>query len=48
MTASAVGHWDVGDKYATGVQKIKKIRDRKGEHLCWNMEYENSEASWET
>ena len=43
MTAPTAGHRDVGDKYATGVPKIKKIRGR-----CWNMECENSEASWET
>ena len=24
-----VGHWDVGDKYATGVTKIKTIRGRE-------------------
>ena len=27
MTAPTVRHRDVGDKYATGVPKIKKIRD---------------------
>ena len=25
MTAPSVRHWDVGDKYATGVPKIKKL-----------------------
>ena len=29
MTAPIVGHWDVGDKYAAGVQKIKKIKGRE-------------------
>ena len=47
MTVPTVRHRDIGDKYATGVPKIKKIRGR-GEHRCWNMECENSEASWET
>ena len=25
MTAPTAGHWDVGDKYATGVIKVNKI-----------------------
>ena len=29
MTAPTVRHRDVGDKYATGVPKIKKIRGRE-------------------
>ena len=29
MPAPTVRHWDVGDKYATGVPKIKKIRGRE-------------------
>ena len=29
MTAPTVRHWDVGDKYSTGVPKIKKIRCRE-------------------
>ena len=29
ITAPTVGHWDVGDKYAAGLNMIKKIRDRE-------------------
>ena len=28
MTTPTVGHWDIGHKYATVVQKVKKIRGR--------------------
>ena len=38
MTAPTVRHRDVGDKYATGVPKTKKIRSR--ENICvgtWNL-----------
>ena len=38
MTASTVRHRDVGDKYATGVPKIKKIRGRENISLgTWNV-----------
>ena len=31
-------HWDVGDKYATGVPKIKKIRGRENISVgTWNV-----------
>ena len=39
MIAPTVRHRDVGDKFTTGVPKIKKISGR------WNMECEISEAS---
>ena len=45
MTAPTVRHRDVIDKYATGVP-VKE--NKKGEHLSWNIECENAEASWET
>ena len=39
-------HFDVGDKYATGVPKIKKIRGRENIPVgTWNV---RTEASWET
>ena len=38
MTAPTVRHRDVGDKYATGVQKIKKIRGRENISVgTWNV-----------
>ena len=38
MTAPTVRHRDVGDKYATGVPKIKKIRRRKNISVgTWNV-----------
>ena len=38
MTAPTVRHWDVGDKYATGVPKIKKIRGRENIAVGkWNV-----------
>ena len=38
MTAPTVGHRDVGDKYATGVSKVKKIRSRENTSVgTWNM-----------
>ena len=38
MTAPIVRHRDVGDKYATGVPKIKKIRGRENIAFgTWNM-----------
>ena len=38
MTATTVRHQDVGDKYATGVPKIKKIRVRENTSVgTWNM-----------
>ena len=38
MTAPTVRHWDVGDKYATGVPKIKKIRGRENIAVgTWNV-----------
>ena len=38
MTAPTVRHRDVGDKYATGVPKIKKIRDRENIAVgTWNV-----------
>ena len=38
MTAPTVRHGDVGDKYATGVLKIKKIRGRENIAVgTWNM-----------
>ena len=38
MTAPTVRHRDVGDKYATGVPKIKKIRGRKNISVgTWNV-----------
>ena len=29
MTALTASHWGVGDKYATGVTKVKNIRGRE-------------------
>ena len=50
MTAPTVRHrdvGDVGDKYATGVPKIKKIRGRENIAVgTWNVR--TLEASWET
>ena len=38
MTAPTVRHQDVGDKYATGVPKIKKIRGRENIAIgTWNV-----------
>ena len=38
MTAPTVRHRDVGDKYATGVAKIKKIRGRENIAVgTWNV-----------
>ena len=38
MTTPTVRHRDVGDKYATGVPKIKKIRDRENIAVgTWNV-----------
>ena len=38
MTAPTVRHWDVGDKCATGVPKIKKIRSRENISVGkWNV-----------
>ncbi|MEW8546459.1 MAG: hypothetical protein AB2693_23320 [Candidatus Thiodiazotropha sp.] len=38
MTAPTVGHWDVGEKYATGVPNIKKIRGRENISIrTWNV-----------
>ena len=38
MTVPTVGHRDVGDKYATGVPKIKKIRGRENFAVgTWNV-----------
>ena len=38
MTAPTVRHRDVGDKYATGVPKIKKIRGRENISVgTWTM-----------
>ena len=38
MTAPTVRHQDVGDKYATGVLKIKKIRGRENIAVgTWNV-----------
>ena len=38
MTAPIVRHRDVGDKYGTGVQKIKKIRGRENIAVgTWNV-----------
>ena len=38
MTAPTVRHQDVGDKYATGVPKIKKIRGRENISVgIWNV-----------
>ena len=38
MTAPTVIHRDVGDKYATGVPKIKKIRDMENISVgTWNV-----------
>ena len=38
MTAPTVRHQDVGDKYATGVPKIKKIRGRENIAVgTWNV-----------
>ena len=38
MTAPTVRHRDVGDKYATGVPKIKKIRGRENMAVgTWNV-----------
>ena len=38
MTAPTVRHRDVGDKYATGVPKIKKIRGRENISVgTWNV-----------
>ena len=38
MTAPSVRHRDVGDKYATGVPKLKKIRGRKNISVeTWNV-----------
>ena len=38
MTAPTVRHRDVGDKYATGVPKIKKIRGRENIAVgTWNV-----------
>ena len=50
MPAPTVRLWDVGDKYATGLLKIKKIRGRENISVgTWNIqECENSESSWET
>ena len=46
MTAPTVRHRDVGDKYATGVPKIKKIRGRENISVeTWNV---RTETSWET
>ena len=37
MTAPTVRHRDVGDKYTTGVPKIKKIRSRENIAVgTWN------------
>ena len=39
MTAPTVRHRDVGDKYATGIPKIKKIRGRENiAVVTWNVE----------
>ena len=41
MTAPTVRHRDVGDKYATGVPKIKKIRGRENIAVgTWNVRTE--------
>ena len=38
MTVPSVRHRDVGDKYTTGVPKIKKIRGRENIALgTWNV-----------
>ena len=38
MTMPTVGHRDIGDKYATGVPKIKKIRGRENIAVgTWNV-----------
>ena len=37
MTAPTVRHRDVGDKYVTGVPKIKKIRGRDISVRTWNV-----------
>ena len=38
MTAPTVRHRDIGDKYVTGVPKIKKIRDRENIAVgTWNV-----------
>ena len=38
MTAPTVKHRDAGDKYALGVQKIKKIRRRENISVgTWNV-----------
>ena len=46
MTAPTVGHWDVGDKYATGVTQIRKFRGTENISMG-TLECEDSEASWE-
>ena len=38
MTAPTVRHWDVCDKYATGVPKLKKIKGRESISVgTWNV-----------
>ena len=38
ITAPTVGHRDAGDKYATGIPKIKKIRGRENISFgTWNV-----------
>ena len=38
MTAPTAGHWCVGDKFATGVTKVKKIRERENIPIgTWNV-----------
>ena len=48
MTAPTVRHRDVGDKYATGVPKIKKIRGRENISVgTWNVRILNSAGKLE-
>ena len=38
MTASTASHWGVGDKHATGLTKVKKVRGRENIIIgTWNV-----------
>ena len=38
MTAPIAGHWSVDEKYATGMTKVKKIRERENISTgTWNV-----------
>ena len=48
MAAPTAGHWGIGDKYATGVAKVKKIRRRDNIFIeTWNVRTPSSAGKFE-